>query len=214
MSHLFHDFKAEADHRIANNLASLSSIVRLQSNAIARDAKPFTAQQVCLLLKEVSARIEVTARLHKLLAASTNGEGVNLGSLLREICVMMEAIAPAGMVVPSVACGCDTPIEPGFALSIGHIVAELITNAIKYAHPAGLPVKISISCRAEAGGLFVEVCDDGVGFPENFDPATDGGLGFKLISALARDAKLEVQFRHDCLGVCCRLIRQSLHLAS
>jgi two-component sensor histidine kinase len=75
-----------------------------------------------------------------------------------------------------------------------------------------LPVKISIICRAEGGSLFVEVSDDGVGFPENFDPAIDGGLGLSLIRALAGEAGLEVQFDHDCLGVQCRLIRQAIYL--
>jgi two-component sensor histidine kinase len=205
-------FGAEADHRIANNLASLSSSVRLQSNAIARRAEPYSAQQVCDLLKEISSRIEVTARLHKALASAGHLNGIDLEAFLREICMMMEAIAPEGMVVSSVTCSCDPPIEPNLALSIGHIVAELITNAIKYAHPSGLPVKISIVCHAEGGGMLVEVLDDGVGFPEHFNPATDGGLGLNLIRALARDARLEVQFDHDCLGVRCRLIGPSIHL--
>ena len=213
MSFSSRSFKAEADHRIANDLANLSSIVRLQSNSIAREAKPYSPQQVCALLKEISSRIEVTARLHRLLAGSGQRNGIDLGDFLSEICVMMEAIAPDGMLVPSLACSSVTLIESNFALAIGHIVAELITNAIKYAHPSGLPVKISIICRAEDGGLLVEVSDDGVGFPENFDPAIDGGLGFSMIRALARDARLEVQFHHDCLGVQCRLIRQSIHLA-
>src|SRR5258706_9186486 len=34
---------AEADHRIANNLASLSGVIRLQRNAISKSGKTFTA---------------------------------------------------------------------------------------------------------------------------------------------------------------------------
>ena len=56
---------AEADHRIANNLASLSGAIRLQRNAISRSGKILTAEQACTLLDEISARIEVTAKLHK-----------------------------------------------------------------------------------------------------------------------------------------------------
>ena len=68
---------AEADHRIANNLASLSGVIRLQRNAISRSSEQsFTTKQVCMLLDDIGARIEVTAKLHKSLALATNGNGV------------------------------------------------------------------------------------------------------------------------------------------
>jgi two-component sensor histidine kinase len=74
---------AEADHRIANNLASLSGVIRLQRNAISRSSEQsFTTTQVCMLLDDIGARIEVTAKLHKSLALATNGNGVNLGDFL------------------------------------------------------------------------------------------------------------------------------------
>ena len=59
---------AEADHRIANNLASLNCVIRLQRNAISRAEKNFRSEQVCSLLDDIAARIEVTAKLHKSLA--------------------------------------------------------------------------------------------------------------------------------------------------
>ncbi len=173
---------AEADHRIANNLASLSGVIRLQRNAIFKSGKTFTAGQVCVLLDDISARIEVTAKLHKSLALSNNGNGVNLGDFLQEIA--------------------------------GLITAELLTNAAKYAHPTGLAVKVNVRCETKDDGSFmVEVRDDGVGFPESFDPSTDGGLGFQLMRALANGLNAELHFEHNSLGVCARLVKPK-HLAS
>src|SRR5258708_6747280 len=100
---------AEADHRIANNLASLSGVIRLQRNAIFKSGKTFTAGQGCVLLDDINARVEVTA--------------------------------------------------------------------------------------------------DGVGFPESFDPSTDGGLGFQLMRALANGLNAELHFEHNSLGVCARLVK-------
>src|ERR1700743_849183 len=87
---------AEADHRIANNLAGLSGAIRLQRNAISRSGKSLTADQVCLLLDDISARIEVTAKLHKSLALSGNGNGVNLGNFLREVAEMIGMLIAVG----------------------------------------------------------------------------------------------------------------------
>jgi|SRR6202047_120994 two-component sensor histidine kinase len=205
---------AEADHRIANNLASLSGVIRLQRNAISKSGKNLTTEQVCMLLDDISARIEVMAKLHKSLALSLNGNGVNLGGFLQEISELIGTLGPEGRMDLTVDNSCDGYIDPRHALHAGLITAELLTNASKYAHPTGLPVKVHLRCETKDDGSFlVEVTDDGVGFPESFDPSTDGGLGFQLMRALANGLSAELQFEHNCLGVCGRLVRRK-YLAS
>jgi two-component sensor histidine kinase len=203
---------AEADHRIANNLASLSGVIRLQRNAISRGSEhTFTTEQVCMLLDDIGARIEVTAKLHKSLALATNGNGVNLGDFLQEIAEMIGTLGPQGKMDLTIDHPCDGHIDPRHALHAGLITAELLTNASKYAHPTGLPVKVHIRCETGDDGSFtVEVTDDGVGFPEDFDPATDGGLGFQLMRALANGLNAELQFEHSPLGVCGRLVKPKI----
>ena len=202
---------AEADHRIANNLASLSGAVRLQRHAISKSGKTLTAYQVCQLLDDISARIEVTAKLHKSLALAVNGDGVNLGNFLREIAEMIGTLSATGRMNLVFGCSDDGYIQPRDALHAGLIAAELLTNAVKYAHPAGLPVSIQVRCETRGDGSFmVEVTDDGVGFPENFDPYTDGGLGFQLMRALTKGLNAELQFEHDSLGICARLVKPDI----
>ena len=199
---------AEADHRIANNLASLNGVIRLQRGAIGKSGKTFTSDQVCVLLDDISARLEVTAKLHKSLALSVNGNGVNLGDFLREISEMIGTLAPQGKMDLTFDNSGAGNIDPRHALHAALIAAELLTNAIKYAHPTGLPVKVQVHCETRDDGSFVvEVTDDGVGFPENFDPSTDGGLGFQLMRALANRLNAELEFEHGCLGVCARLVK-------
>jgi len=199
---------AEADHRIANNLASLSSVIRLQRDAISKSGKISTTEQVCGLLDDLHARIEVTAKLHKSLAQTANSNGVNLGDFLEEISEMISALSPDGKVDLTFDHACGGCIEARHALHAGLITAELLTNASKYAHPAGLVVKVNVRCETHDDGSFVvEVTDDGVGFPEHFDPATDGGLGFQLMRALANGLGAKLQFEHDSLGVCARLVK-------
>jgi two-component sensor histidine kinase len=202
------------DHRIANNLASLSSVIRLQRNSISENSRTFTTEQVCMLLDDIDARIEVAAKLHRSLAQAVNGNGVNLGRFLQEIAEMIGSLGSNGKMDLTVDHSCDGYIDPRHALHAGLITAELLTNASKYAHPTGLSVKVHIRCETKDDSSFmVEVTDDGVGFPENFDPSTDGGLGFQLMRALANGLHAELQFEHDSLGVCARLVKPK-HLAS
>ncbi|WP_454616612.1 sensor histidine kinase [Bradyrhizobium cenepequi] len=199
---------AEADHRIGNNLASLSGVIRLQRNTISKSGKPFTTPQVCMLLDDISARIEVMAKLHKSLALTTNGDGVILGDFLREISETISTLGSEGRMDLTVENACHGDIDPRHALHVGLITAELLTNASKYAHPSGLVVKVNVRCETRDNGSFiVEVTDDGVGFPENFDPSTDGGLGFQLMRSLANGLNAELQFEHDSLGVRARLVK-------
>jgi len=205
---------AETDHRIANNLASLSGVIRFQRNAISKSGKTFTTEQVCMLLDDIDARLEVAAKHHKSLAQAVNGNGVNLGDFLEEISAMISRLSPDGRMDLTVDSACGGYIDPRHALHAGLITAELLTNASKYAHPSGLVVKVNLLCKTNDDGSFmVEVTDDGVGFPENFDPSTDGGLGFQLMRALANGLNAELQFEHDSLGVRARLVKPK-HLAS
>jgi len=200
--------QAEADHRIANNLASLSGVIRLQRSSIDKSGKSYTADEVCGLLDDIIARIEVMAKLHKSLARVVKGNGVNLGHFLQEIAEMIGTLGPAGKMDLSVDGSCNDYIDARHALHAGLIAAELFTNASKYAHPTGLPVKVNLRCDTNINGSFlVEVRDDGIGFPENFNPASDGGLGFKLMRALAGGMGAQLEFEHDSLGVCARLIK-------
>jgi two-component sensor histidine kinase len=205
---------AEADHRIANNLASLSDAIRLQRNAISKGAKTLTVDQACRLLDDISARIEVTAKLHKSLALADDADGVDLGNFLREIAEMIGTLGAEGRMDLTFSHSGNGHIEPRHALHAGLITAELLTNSVKYAHPAGLPVRIQVHCETRDNGSFlVAVTDDGVGFPENFDPAIDGGLGFALMRALANGLNADLQFDHDSLGVRARLVKPR-HLVS
>jgi two-component sensor histidine kinase len=197
---------AEANHRIANNLACLSGIIRFQRRSIAESGGALTAAQVCMLLDEIDTHVEVTAKLHKYLARTVNGNGVNLGDFLQEIAGMIVALEPAGKMDLTVEKSCRGSVDPRHVLHAGLITAELLTNASKYAHPTGVPVKVHIRCETKEDGSFVvEVTDDGIGFPENFDPYTEGGLGFELMRVLADGIDAELQFEHDSLGVCARL---------
>jgi two-component sensor histidine kinase len=201
---------SEANHRIGNNLASLSGVIRVQRSAVSKSSKTFTAGEVCRLLDDIGARIEVTAKLHKSLAVAGNSNGVNLGDFVEEISEMIGSLGPDGNMQIKVEKTCDAHIDPRDALHAGLITAQVLTNASKYAHPSGLRVKVHVRCdTAEDGSFTVEVTDDGVGFPEGFDTNTDGGLGFQLMRALATGLGADLQFEHDSLGVCARIKKEA-----
>jgi two-component sensor histidine kinase len=85
-------------------------------------------------------------------------------------------------------------------------------NAVKHAHPTGIPVQITLVCdRNSQGNLAIEISDDGVGLPENFDVEKAGGVGFRLIRSLADRLRANLTVESDSLGLTFRLVFSPTH---
>jgi two-component sensor histidine kinase len=85
-------------------------------------------------------------------------------------------------------------------------VNEVLMNAVKHAHPTGIPVQMRLACRRLGKtGLEIEIEDDGIGLPENFDHKSGGGVGFTLIRALANTLNATLTVESDSLGTSFRM---------
>ena len=202
------DRLSEAQHRIANNLALIAGYTRLQATRLDKAGKAVSAREACILLEEVAARIETVGDLHRLLSDSPDvmETGVDLGRYLDKLCrglVETLSFAHDTTITHHDAGGCQ--VRPDQATPVALIVSELVTNALKYAHPAGVAGRIRVSCRPGLKGPVIEVTDDGVGLSESFDPLTDGGLGFRVVRGLARQLGATLAYESDGVGLTVRL---------
>jgi two-component sensor histidine kinase len=194
---------AESNHRISNNLALLLAAVSIRANDIGKSGRSLDSEEVSLLLAEVGARISTVAWLHRFLSKEPNGEAVDLTDHLHELCeTLISALSePSRMVLRRIG-DAQCVVASGQIVPLSLIVTEVVTNALKYAHPAGVPGKIEIGCRKQAdGSLVVEIADDGVGLPEDFDLTTDGGIGARTIRVLARQLQAEFDFGSSPIGL-------------
>jgi two-component sensor histidine kinase len=128
---------------------------------------------------------------------------VDIGFRLQEVCAaLIESPACAGRVSLSQTVIGDALVRADCAGPIMLIVGEAVTNAVKYAHPTGVPGKVHVDCRRDKdGALLIEVADDGVGLPEGFNPATDGDFGFKLMRGLSDRLGAVLTFVSESLGL-------------
>lgn len=97
-------------------------------------------------------------------------------------------------------------MRPDRVAPISLIVEEAVRNALKYAHPSGVSGTISIDCRGLAGGAIeIEIVDDGIGLPETFEPAIEGGFGLSLMRGLSARLDAALSFTSTELGLTVRL---------
>lgn len=178
----------EVNHRVGNSLQLVSSFVALQ-------ARMLTDEAAKAALSDTQARIEAVAQVHRRLYTSDDVERVELSAYLDDL------LHQLGQSLPVASRGIDLTLraEPlsvltDKAVSIGVIVTELVTNAVKYAYADGRGGQIRVRVgRAAPGEAELAVEDDGPGFGEALAPK-GGGLGRTIIKAMATGLHSEVHY--------------------
>lgn len=198
---------AEANHRIANSLTLLVSMVRMQANAAGRRPEPVSPAEHQMALQAIAARIGTIGHLHRLLSHVPADGCTSLQPHLKEVsAAMVSALSSPEQSVRVEHRGQDCLVLTRQVQPIVLMLCEIFINAMKYAHPSGVPLVIEIECFSGADGrLVVLISDDGIGLPESFDPARDGGLGFRVIRSLAGELGAELAIETSDLGLSFRL---------
>lgn len=191
---------AEVNHRVANSLALVAALIRLQvSNSSSDEVKE--------ALTETQARITAIAGMHRSLYTSDDVRHVEmdkyLGTLVREVqnSVNMEQQGPnIQLQADAVSLTSDR------AVSVGMILTELLTNAIKYAYPEGGEgdVRVQFVKRGVEHALLV-VEDDGIGWSEGETPKGTG-LGSRIVKSMAATLGSTVEYKPITTGTRAELI--------
>ena len=201
------DLEKECNHRIANHLMLLVGTAQSRAMAIGRGPKMLPSESVRELLQDIAAKIVGVAHLHRKLSEHGDRGPVDLGNYLNESCmVLVSSLGLGGRLGIVQRLDADCRVTTEQAQAIVMIANEVIMNAMKHAHPTGMPVQIHLGCRrTRLTSITVEIEDDGVGLPEGFDWKTSGGMGFALIRSLASSIGAVVTVESDSLGTTLRL---------
>ncbi|HVF93406.1 MAG TPA: response regulator [Sphingomonas sp.] len=183
----------EVNHRVANSLQLVSAMVRLQASALA-DPVARTA------LEDTERRIGAIAQVHRRLYSSQDVASVDLreylGALVDELAATLSSEA-APHALRFTADPLRLPTDR--AVSVGVIVAELVTNACKYAYP-GDAGEVRIMLTHEGSDFLLAVEDDGCGMAPDAAPKGTG-LGTKLIRAMAQSLQSSLVYEPRPRGV-------------
>ena len=167
----------ELQHRVANNLASVSSMLRLQRRQIERD--PASAMRI---LESADARIELMGRVHRQLydpAARALALPEQIDSVVRHA----QDVAAASHVTIEIN-AIDARIAVDRMMTLMLLVTEVLNNSIKHAFAAGEPGEVRLTLeRSGNSRLRLTIADNGKGFVPGVGNEALGkrGLGTAII---------------------------------
>ena len=184
----------EVNHRVANSLQIVTALVRMQATALSDPAARHA-------LEDTQRRINAIAQVHRRLYTSDDVEQVDMQEYLAALVAELgetwsSAAAPRRVTLAA------EPIRLATdrAVSLGVIVTELVSNACKYAYPAGSgDVRVALS-RDGADRFLLAVEDDGVGMPAANAAPHGTGVGTKLIRAMAQSLHSLVEYEPAASG--------------
>ena len=168
----------DANHRIGNSLATVSSLLGLQ---LLRSK----SEEVKAALEAARSRVHSIASAHRRLRLGGDLETASADEFLDAV---LEDIAATASDARHIKLeGQFDPIVVGArdATTVGILVGELVTNAVKHGFPNGRGGTIAVTLKRDAEGVPVlRVVDDGVGIPGEQQPG-EGGLGSVIVRQLA-----------------------------
>jgi two-component sensor histidine kinase len=177
----------EMQHRVANSLQIIASILLLKARTVQSD-------ETRLHLQDAHQRVMSVAAVQQQLQASGHREPIEIGPYLSRLC---ETLA-ASMIGDSRQISMKVHAEGGTAssseaVSIGLIVTELVINALKHAFPGKAGGQIVVAYDVAEPNWRLTVSDNGVGTPEGSPDKTVPGLGTRIVEALAKQLEARVK---------------------
>ncbi len=185
----------EVHHRVKNNLQVVSSIFALQSQYI-------TDPNILAVLEDSQNRIGAMALIHEKLYQSHSLAKIDFADYIKNLANNLfssyninEKRIRAKLCVENAFLNLDT------AIPCGLLINELVSNSLKHAFPGArsgeISGEITIDFSLVADGqLRLSVRDNGVGLPEGFESHSPNSLGLRLIRALTRQLRGQLEIHN------------------
>ncbi|MDX1901345.1 MAG: histidine kinase dimerization/phosphoacceptor domain -containing protein [Gammaproteobacteria bacterium] len=170
----------EVYHRVKNNLQVITSLINLQLETIENDM----SRQALI---ESVTRVKSMALVHEMLYQSMNLSEIEVGEYVEKLIYYLYEIYNINRNTVKFSMENNHVVLPiDKAVTFGLIINEIISNSLKHAFPNQKKGEIKFSITKEGDSVILQIQDNGVGFPANFDPENAQTLGIRLIYNLTK----------------------------
>ena len=165
----------ETHHRVKNSLQIIGAMVDMQVME-GGDTVPISE------VRRFGTQIKSLAVVHDLLTMEAKADGqayfVSGKAVLEKLLPLLEFTSGERPFMAKIE---EARLTSSQATGLALVTNEVISNALK--HGKG---QVDVQFTVSAGQAILEVCDDGPGFPPNFDPRKLTTTGIGLVENLTR----------------------------
>ena len=170
----------EVHHRVKNNLHTITSLLESQTH--------FLEDSALEAVKNSQHRIYAMSLIHQKLYQADDVSTIDMAIFIADLVSYLKDSFDAPSSIRFQANLDKISMDVSQAIPVGLILNEAVTNALKYAFPKTHAGTINIVLKESSEGMIsLEISDNGVGLPENFQSNHSGSLGLKLMEGLSRD---------------------------
>ena len=171
----------EVYHRVKNNLQIVDSLLIMQSRRVGDP-------QAKEALNSLRGRVYALGLVHQQLMGSKDLETFDIAPFLEELSRhLLEGVGGTGVSLAVRAAPLKVDLD--FAIPLGLLVTELVTNSIKHAFDGqGGAIEVVLE-EVENGQMELRVADDGKGYAPSVKGGPAPSLGASIIDGLVRQLK-------------------------
>jgi two-component system, sensor histidine kinase PdtaS len=167
----------EINHRVNNNLQTTLGLLNMQSAYISND-------DAAEAIKNIQRRIYVISLINKKRNGSDGSSSINMKEYIEELVIYLREVFDIQNTIEFELLTQPIMLDLTWAIPLGLIVNEVITNSIKYAFPITKTGKITIRLEQDKeSNITLVIRDNGVGLPDFFNHTNT--LGKNLIIGLS-----------------------------
>ncbi|HEY4288529.1 MAG TPA: sensor histidine kinase [Puia sp.] len=171
----------EIHHRVKNNFHIVASLLEIQSSYLKNKA-------ALSAIKESQHRIHSMSIIHQKLYQSDTLSTIHMPEYIYEL---VEYLRESYSIRQNIGFSLqieNIELNHASAITLGLILNEAITNAIKYAFARTKDGSISISLsHISESQILLSIADNGRGLPADFDSKIGASMGMELLQGLTDD---------------------------
>jgi chemotaxis protein methyltransferase CheR len=184
----------ELEHRIANSLQIIASIILLKARAV-------QSEETRLHLHDAHKRVMSIAAVQRQLHASGATGPIQIAPYLTGLCEVLATSMIGDRPISLQVVGEGGSATTRQAESLGLIVTELVMNALKHAFPdEKTKGQITVAYDTAGTNWKLSVSDNGIGKADGVFAQGKTGLGTGIVKALSRQLNAQVDTLADPKG--------------
>jgi len=167
----------EIHHRVKNNLQTIASLLRLQ-------ARRTTSQEVKAALQESVNRISSISVVHEFLSQQDE-EFIDVAEVTKNILeLVIQNMLEPDFDLQTIFNGQTVILPSEQASSLALVINELIQNSIEHGFTGRREGLIGVDIATLADAYKIEIYDNGIGMPPDFNPQMSNSLGLQIVRTL------------------------------